>query len=101
MRKIICCAVIGAVSALACAAPAHAEGLSAAAQAAISQYRQQHGLPAVTADARLMQLAAEQARAMAAAGGLGDDRRRPFAARLGHYKPGGAGGSNPAARPTP
>src|SRR5262249_38192261 len=56
--------------------------------AAISHYRAEHGLPAVTPDARLMALAAEQARAMAKAGVLDHDVDRPFQARIVRYDPG-------------
>jgi cysteine-rich secretory family protein len=66
---------------------ARAEGLAAAAQAAISHYRAEHGLPAVTPDARLMALAAEQAHAMAKAGVLEHNVDRPFEARIVRYDP--------------
>jgi hypothetical protein len=83
MRKlaaIVCLAVSAA-------GPACAEGLSATAQAAISQYRAEHGLPPVTPDAKLMRLAAEQANAMARAGVLDHDIARPFQARMVSYGP--------------
>jgi len=83
MRKlatIICLAV-------AAAGPACAEGLTAAAQAAISRYRAEHGLPAVTPDPKLMQLAAEQANAMARAGVLDHNIGRPFQVRVASYGP--------------
>ena len=67
---------------------ARADGLAATAQGAISRYRADHGLPAVTPDARLMQLAAEQAGAMAKAGVLEHDVARPFQARIVSYDPG-------------
>jgi len=75
------------LAAFALSAPACAEDLAAAAQAAISQYRAQHGLPAVTPDPRLMALAAEQARAMARAGVLEHDVDRPFQVRVASYDP--------------
>jgi hypothetical protein len=83
MRKlaaVICLAVSAA-------GPAWAEGLSATAQAAISRYRAEHGLPPVTPDAKLMRLAAEQANAMARAGLLDHDVARPFQARVASYGP--------------
>ena len=73
--------------ALAAAAPACAEGLSATAQAAISHYRAEHGLPPVTPDAKLMRLAAEQANAMARAGVLDHSIARPFQVRMASYGP--------------
>jgi Cysteine-rich secretory protein family len=75
------------ILALTIAAPASAEELAAAAQAAISHYRAQHGLAAVTPDPRLMALAAEQARAMAKADSLEHDVDRPFQARIVRYDP--------------
>jgi len=83
MRKlaaIVCLAVSAA-------APACAEGLTATAQGAISHYRAEHGLPPVTADAKLMRLAAEQASAMARTGVLDHDVGRPFQARVASYGP--------------
>jgi uncharacterized protein YkwD len=68
-------------------APASAQNLGGAAQAAISHYRHQHGLAGVTADARLMQLAQEQANAMARAGVLDHSVHRPFATRIASYGP--------------
>jgi hypothetical protein len=73
--------------ALAAAGPACAGDLSATAQAAISRYRAEHGLPPVTPDAKLMQLAAEQANAMARAGVLDHDVGRPFQVRIVSYGP--------------
>ncbi len=73
--------------ALALPGAAFAEDLAATAQAAISRYRAQHGLPAVTVDPRLMALAAEQARAMAAADVLDHSVDRPFTARVASYDP--------------
>ncbi len=72
---------------LALSAPARAEDLAAAAQAAISRYRAEHGLPPVTVDPKLMALAAEQARAMAQADALEHDVGRPFQARVASYSP--------------
>jgi len=82
MRRLVLILV-----ALLATAPASAQNLSGAAQAAISHYRHQHGLAGVTADARLMQLAQEQAHAMARAGVLDHSVHRPFAARIGSYGP--------------
>ncbi len=80
LAAVICLAVSAA-------GPACAEGLSATAQAAISHYRAEHGLPPVTADAKLMRLAAEQANAMARAGVLDHDVARPFQVRVASYGP--------------
>jgi hypothetical protein len=83
MRKlaaVVCLAVSAA-------GPACAEGLSATAQAAISRYRAEHGLPPVTPDAKLMRLAAEQANAMARAGVLDHEVARPFQVRVVSYGP--------------
>jgi hypothetical protein len=87
MRKLA--AVIAAVAgwAASAAGPACAEGLSATAQAAISHYRAEHGLPPVTPDSKLMRLAAEQANAMARAGVLDHDVARPFQVRIVSYGP--------------
>jgi hypothetical protein len=75
------------LAALALSAPARADDLAAAAQAAISHYRAEHGLPAVTVDPKLMALAAEQARAMANADELEHDVGRSFQARVASYNP--------------
>jgi uncharacterized protein YkwD len=64
-----------------------AEDLAAVAQAAISHYRTEHGLPPVTVDPKLMALAAEQARAMAKADSLEHDVDRPFQVRVASYDP--------------
>jgi hypothetical protein len=83
MRKlaaVVCLAVSAA-------GPAWAEGLSATAQAVISRYRAEHGLPPVAPDAKLMRLAAEQANAMARAGALDHEVARPFQARMVSYGP--------------
>jgi cysteine-rich secretory family protein len=66
---------------------AFAEDLAATAQAAISRYRAEHGLPPVTVDPKLMALAAEQARAMAQADQLEHTVDRPFEARVASYDP--------------
>lgn len=66
---------------------AAAADLAGTAQSAISKYREQHGLPAVKVDPKLMQLAAEQARSMARAGVLEHDVDKPFAARIVRYDP--------------
>jgi hypothetical protein len=71
----------------AAAGPAVAGDLSATAQAAISGYRAEHGLPPVAPDAKLMRLAAEQANAMARAGVLDHDVARPFQVRIVSYGP--------------
>ena len=73
--------------ALSWAAPACAGDLSATAQAAISHYRAEHGLPPVTPDPKLMRLAAEQANAMARAGVMDHSVDRPFQARMASYSP--------------
>jgi hypothetical protein len=75
------------LAALALSAPARADDLAAAAQAAISRYRAEHGLPPVTIDPKLMALAAEQARAMAGADALEHDVGRSFQARVASYNP--------------
>lgn len=62
-----------------------AETIGTRAQAAISRYRQQHGLSAVSVDPKLMQLANEQALAMAKAGVLEHDVYKPFSARVVRY----------------
>lgn len=73
--------------ALAAAGPACAGDLSATAQAAISRYRAEHGLPPVTPDPKLMRLAAEQANAMARAGVMDHSVDRPFQVRMASYSP--------------
>jgi uncharacterized protein YkwD len=55
------------------------------AAAAISAYRREHGLPAVTTDARLTQLAQEQAQAMAHAGVMDHSVAAPFSTRIARY----------------
>jgi uncharacterized protein YkwD len=80
MRKLV-----GMILAATIASPVCAQAQSAAQ--AISQYRQQHGLGAVTADSRLMALAAEQANAMARAGVLDHSVSRPFGSRIAGYGP--------------
>jgi len=83
MRKLaaLVCLALSAVG------PAWADDLAGTAQAAISRYRAEHGLPAVTPDAKLMRLAAEQANAMARAGVLDHAVARPFQARMVSYGP--------------
>jgi hypothetical protein len=83
MRKFAAIVVL----AVAAAGPACAGDLTATAQAAISHYRAEHGLPPVTPDPKLMQLAAEQANAMARAGVLDHDVGRPFQVRIVSYGP--------------
>ncbi len=83
MRKLAALVLL----AVAACAPACAESLSATAQAAISRYRAEHGLGAVTPDAKLMRLAAEQADAMARAGVLDHSVARPFQVRMASYGP--------------
>src|SRR5262249_61987536 len=83
MRKLaaLVCLALSAVG------PAGADDLAGTAQTAISRYRAEHGLPAVTPDAKLMRLAAEQANAMARAGVLDHAVARPFQARMVSYGP--------------
>jgi cysteine-rich secretory family protein len=50
--------------------------------AMISQYRREHGLPAVKTDPQLTAVAERQAKAMAAAGVLDHDVAGPFASRI-------------------
>lgn len=56
-----------------------------AAQAMISGYRHNNGLAAVSLDPRLMQLAEQQAHAMATRNRLGHDVWRPFSERISAY----------------
>ena len=67
---------------LLCLGQASAETLTALAEGAISAYRRQHGLPAVKVDAKLMQLASQQAHAMARAGVLDHNIGGSFQSRL-------------------
>ncbi len=60
------------------APPAHAEDMAAM----VSQYRREHGLPAVKTDARLTAVAERQARAMAASGIMEHDVAGVFASRI-------------------
>jgi len=80
-------ALAAVVAIIALAGTAGAEDLAATAQAAISRYRAEHGLPPVTVDPKLMALAAEQARAMAKADLLEHTVDRPFEARVASYDP--------------
>jgi uncharacterized protein YkwD len=66
---------------------AHATDVGAMAQAAISSYRKQHGLSAVSVDGRLMQLAREHAGAMARAGVLDHNVGGAFTSRIARYNP--------------
>jgi hypothetical protein len=84
-RRIL--ALTALVAMLASAGVACADDLAATAQAAISRYRAQNGLPPVTVDPKLMALAAEQARAMAKANQLEHNVDRPFEARVASYDP--------------
>jgi hypothetical protein len=78
----ISAAMLAGLTGVACA-----EDLAAVAQAEISRYRAEHGLPPVTVDPKLMALAAEQARAMARADSLEHDVDRPFQVRVASYGP--------------
>jgi uncharacterized protein YkwD len=84
-RSLICGALLLSLSTGAAAAD-----VGAAAQAAISAYRKQHGLSAVTVDARLMQLAREHANAMARAGVMDHNVGGAFASRIARYNPSAA-----------
>jgi uncharacterized protein YkwD len=66
-------------------AVSEAQAASGDAAAAISAYRREHGLPAVTTDARLTQLAREQAQAMAHAGVMDHSVAGPFSTRIARY----------------
>jgi hypothetical protein len=68
----------------ACLAGASAETLTGTAEAAISAYRRQHGLPAVKADAALMGLAHQQVQSMARAGVLSHTVGGSFQSRVSH-----------------
>jgi uncharacterized protein YkwD len=67
---------------LVCQGSAFADTLSTTAESAISAYRRQHGLPAVRVDAGLMQLARQQAHAMARAGVLDHNVGGSFQLRM-------------------
>src|SRR4051794_25541762 len=58
-----------------------------AAARAVSDFRKQHGLPAVAVNAALMAIASTQAKAMAEAGAMSHDIGGSFEGRLraGHY----------------
>src|SRR5712691_7610274 len=60
------------------ASAAHADDITAM----ISQYRREHGLPAVKTDAKLTAVAVRQAQAMAAAGIMEHDVAGSFASRI-------------------
>jgi uncharacterized protein YkwD len=79
-RKILLIAVALAAGSL---GPASASDLGASAQGAISSYRKQHGLPGVSVDPALMQLAHQQAAAMARANTMSHSVGGSFASRLG------------------
>ena len=66
----------------ACVVSASADTLGTSAQSAISAYRRQHGLSAVTIDGGLMQLARQQAHAMARAGVLSHSVGGSFQSRI-------------------
>src|SRR5215831_14892382 len=72
--KLICL-LLGMVIAV---SSARAEDITAM----ISQYRREHGLPAVKTDAKLTAVAVRQAQAMASAGVLGHDVAGSFASRI-------------------
>jgi uncharacterized protein YkwD len=65
-----------------CQGSAFADTLSTTAESAISAYRRQHGLPAVKVDTGLMQLARQQAHAMARAGVLSHSVGGSFQSRM-------------------
>jgi len=72
--KLICCLFVVTFAASA----AHANDITAM----ISQYRREHGLPAVRTDAKLTAVAVRQAQAMAAAGIMEHDVAGSFASRI-------------------
>jgi hypothetical protein len=73
MRRI--CFLLGMATAI---SSARAEDITAM----ISQYRREHGLPAVKTDAKLTALAVRQARAMASSGIMDHDVAGSFASRV-------------------
>jgi hypothetical protein len=81
--KIICCLIgmtVAAVSAMSLSvAPVRAE---ANITTMISQYRREHGLPAVKTDPKLTAVAERQAQAMASSGIMDHDVAAPFATRI-------------------
>jgi uncharacterized protein YkwD len=79
--------IAGTLVAVCSIAQATAADLGATAQAAISSYRLQRGLSAVTVDPRLMQLAREHASAMARAGVMDHNIGGAFTSRIARYNP--------------
>jgi uncharacterized protein YkwD len=75
--------LLATVMALGSLASASASDLGASAQGAISSYRKQHGLAGVTVDPALMQLARQQAGAMARANTMSHSIGGSFASRIG------------------
>src|SRR5258707_12328236 len=71
---------------------AHAEDITAM----ISQYRREHGLPAVKTDARLTAVAVRQAQAMAGSGVMDHDVAGSFANPVPSANTASAGGKNVA-----
>jgi uncharacterized protein YkwD len=79
--KIICVAIrmtLSAASAISFSAAARAEDITAL----ISQYRREHGLPAVKTDPKLTAVAQRQADAMASSGIMDHDVAGSFATRI-------------------
>src|SRR5258708_17782361 len=74
------------------ASSARAEDITAM----ISQYRREHGLPAVKTDARLTAVAVRQAQAMASSGVMDHDVAGPVASRVARAKTASAGGKTTA-----
>src|SRR3984893_18339252 len=85
--KIIRLAWVLAVAASMAQSAARADDIVAM----ISQYRREHGLPAVKTDAKLTAVAERQARAMAASGIMEHDVAGSFATRIAGASPGPAG----------
>jgi hypothetical protein len=73
--KFFCCFLLGMVIAV---SSARAEDIIAM----ISQYRREHGLPAVKTDAKLTAVAVRQAQAMASSGVMDHDVAGSFATRV-------------------
>jgi uncharacterized protein YkwD len=73
--KFICCFLLGVVISV---SSARAEDIIAM----ISQYRREHGLPAVKTDAKLTAVAVRQAQAMASSGVMDHDVAGSFASRV-------------------
>jgi uncharacterized protein YkwD len=70
--------MIAASAAVVAASAAHADDITAM----ISQYRREHGLPAVKTDAKLTAVAVRQAQAMAASGIMDHDVAGSFSSRI-------------------